>query len=157
MELSFEDLFRFHSKIKMGGPDECWIWIAALRNGYGCIKIAKRVYDAHIVAYKIKHGCWPVNGVVMHTCDCRPCVNPKHLIDATYLDNIIDALNKGRHVIPHVIGEQNGSSRLTESEVVEIRRLYNETTLTLKEIAEIKMIGYSTVQDITSHKTWKHI
>lgn len=95
---------RFWAKVDRLGPDECWRWTGGSRGvGYGAIKIERRAYDAHRVAYLITKGEVPVGRLVMHTCDNRACCNPAHLCVGTHRDNSIDAIQKGRIVNPHRI------------------------------------------------------
>lgn len=85
---------RFWDKVDVKGKDECWLWTASTRNGYGAFKLDGRVVSAHRIAYALEFG-WPKN-YVCHRCDIRICCNPKHLFDGTHSDNMKDAFNKGR-------------------------------------------------------------
>lgn len=61
------------------------------RAGYG--RIGKRL--AHRIVAE-KHFGSIVGKVVMHICDNRRCVNPKHLRVGTQKDNVQDMFKKGR-------------------------------------------------------------
>jgi hypothetical protein len=76
----------------------CWEWTGAIgTGGYGNVNLG--VYgerSAHRLAWKFVHG--PAgDSCVLHRCDNRPCCNPDHLWLGTYLDNVRDAVAKGRH------------------------------------------------------------
>jgi hypothetical protein len=91
-----EDLKRFWSKVKMGSPDECWVWTGAISVGYGRFTMLHATIIAtHFSLYahgiKIPHG-----KEACHICDNPPCVNPNHLFVGARLENIHDCINKGR-------------------------------------------------------------
>lgn len=75
----------------------CWLWERALSNtGYGSIRTAEGVFNAHRAAHlgfvgDIPDGLW-----VLHRCDVRACVNPHHLFLGSRQVNIQDAKTKGR-------------------------------------------------------------
>ena len=155
---SFEDLYRFHSKISVKSDDECWIWMASIgTTGYGRFSIKHKWYKAHVIAYRLATGKWPENELVMHTCDNTLCVNPKHLVDATYFENNFDSICKGRRLMPHKPGESNGNAKLTVQDVLEIRRLAKETTLTYTEIGIQYHVQAPAIYKIVNKLTWKHI
>lgn len=52
-------------------------------------------------------------------------------------------------------GENNGLSKLTESNIIEIRNLYG--TLTQKHLSEKFGVSKSSISDIINRKSWKHI
>lgn len=54
-------------------------------------------------------------------------------------------------------GEKHGMSILTEKDVLEIRRLGEETDLTQKEIGDLFGVDRGTVSKIICRTTWKHI
>jgi hypothetical protein len=100
-ELSAWNRHAFGRGVKPGKPHECWEWTRSTADGYGRIKIDKKVYSAHRVAYTLAHG--PIRSaeaVVMHTCDNRKCCNPAHLRLGTPRDNARDMVAKGRQYQP---------------------------------------------------------
>jgi hypothetical protein len=90
---------RFWSKVDVRGPDECWPWSAGSRGvGYGAIKVAGKVIDAHVIAFELAGNARPLPGIwVTHKCDNRMCCNPKHLVAGTPRDNHGDMVARGRH------------------------------------------------------------
>lgn len=76
----------------------CWLWQGATTEGYGCIRtsISKSRFT-HRISYMVFNGCEiPYGKLVMHKCDVRNCINPKHLLVGTHRDNTQDAISKGR-------------------------------------------------------------
>lgn len=89
---------RFYEKILF---DNCWLWQASIRtSGYGAFNIGGKNCYAHRISYEIHVGEISENLHVLHSCDNRKCVNPKHLFLGTHQDNMLDMKNKGRHFSP---------------------------------------------------------
>lgn len=61
---------------------------------------------------------------VLHKCDNRLCLNPKHLFLGTHRDNVKDMVSKGRQVK----GERCPASKLTEAQVLEIKSRYRKVS-----------------------------
>ncbi len=90
----------FWRKIKIGGPYECWPWLAGRSHkGYGKVKWHGVDYRAHQIAHALATGTFPVRDhrkgakdkiCILHSCDNPPCCNPSHLRPGTSLDNATD-------------------------------------------------------------------
>lgn len=74
----------------------CWLWIGALRAGYGNFWYKGKNESAHRVSWLLHNGKIPDEKCVLHKCDMPSCVNPDHLFIGTQRDNVIDAVSKGR-------------------------------------------------------------
>ena len=147
---------RFWSKIKRGGPDECWEWQAHInKDGYGMISVDGVVERSHRMSWKLTNGDIPKVMCILHSCDNPRCCNPSHLFLGTQKDNVADMVSKNRH--RGSPGIKNPSAKLTEDEVGQIRRLRNETPLTLHEIGEMYDVSFSLVSQICKRKAWNHI
>lgn len=85
---AFKDLpAAFWAKVEKGTPDECWHWLGSTREGYGLIKFAGQVRNAHRVAYELQVGPIPDGLHIDHLCRNRLCVNAAHLEPVTQAEN----------------------------------------------------------------------
>lgn len=145
--MAFEEPKRFWSKIDVGDPDECWNWLAGKnRRGYGWFWINYRTWYAHRVAWVLTYGPIPKGLCVLHHCDNPSCCNPYHLFLGTSVDNLADALRKGRL-----------RTKLTKEEVLEIRELYATGRYTQLQIAVKFGVHTSHVSRIVSRQIWEYI
>ena len=152
---------RFWSKVEILGPDDCWEWIGYRdKKGYGRFSVGGgNVQFAHRISYALSHeGEISDELRCLHVCDNPPCVNSRHLWLGTDADNVKDMDEKGRRWrSPNQYGENAPNVKLTEEEVLEIRKLREIDKLTLKEIAPLFNITWQNVYRIVSRITWKHI
>jgi hypothetical protein len=77
-------------------PNACWLYLGAVAEGYGRIKVDGKLRQVTHVMHELFHGPVPEGLQVCHTCDVRNCINPRHLWAGTRSDNMKDCVAKGR-------------------------------------------------------------
>lgn len=153
MRIKDNDKLRFWSKVKK--TKKCWNFLAAFtRDGYGQLGIDGSMRRAHRISWILKHGKIPKGKYVLHTCDNRKCVNPKHLFIGNQKDNMVDMMNKGRNA--DTSGENNGRHRLDKNAIKVIKILYKDG-MSQKDIANKFYVGRSTISHLLVGDTWKKI
>ena len=135
--------------------DGCWICTSHPKDhgGYCHIVRNRKVSLAHRYVYellikKIKEGLH-----LLHHCDKRACINPSCMFEGTDLDNNRDMRRKGRAV--YVRGERQGLSKLKETDVKNIRSLYDTGDYSHLDLAIIFGVNKSTIGRIIRYNTWK--
>lgn len=138
----------------------CVIWTGCVqRNGYGAVKIDHQKIDAHVASWRIANGGQPVpvGKLVMHSCDCRCCVNPDHLSIGTVSENMLHAHSDGRGEDFKLKGEQCGSAKLTEDQVRQIRAMYVPLKFGYRKIARALKLNEPCVAAVCYGHSWKHV
>lgn len=139
---------------KSGGPDACWPWLKSMDNhGYGCSWDGEKVVKAHIRAFIFTYGYQPP--MARHSCDNPPCCNPVHLLGGTQWENMGDAADRNRIAF----GEDHGMVKLTEQNVLIIRKRYTSRSCTNGGRALGREFGVScsTIQAIIHKKHWRRL
>ena len=146
---------RFRSNLTPQDPvTGCIEWARCCnKDGYGQINLGGRVIGAHRFAYELKYGPIPEGMKICHTCDNPPCCNNDHLFLGTDADNMADMVSKGRS--NKLKGEKHGNAKLTEANVVEIRRRLAAGEVQ-GPIAKDFGIHHSMVSCIKTGKNWKY-
>lgn len=147
---------RFWSKVERRGADDCWPWTAATNeHGYGVMRPAGQRSGPTVKAHRVSLmlAGVDIDGLVIrHSCDNPPCVNPAHLSVGTKADNSADMVARGRS--PR--GSRSGASKLTESQVAEIRARQAAGELH-RVLAADYGVSRVTITNIVSGKTWRHV
>ena len=152
---------RFWDKVARRGRDDCWNWTAAKdRHGYGVIRSDGKLWRAHRFSYELAYGPIPkdtgYHGIcVCHHCDNRSCVNPSHLFLSSAGGNSEDAANKGRVGGP--AGVLSGRAKLSENDVLEIRKRYSPRKVTFHQLASEYNVHHTTILAIVRRWTWTHL
>ena len=137
-------------------PTGCWLWTGCRHHqGYGRIGWLGTVTKTHRVAYTLFIGPIPDGMFVLHHCDNPPCCNPDHLYIGTQTDNMRDRKERDRHNAPR--GSKAGPAKLTESDVLNIRKMLATSTATGVELAMRYNVTPSTISSIRLRKSWTHI
>lgn len=139
---------------KVSKSDGCWEWTGSRPNGYGEIRFNRKMVKAHRLSWMFSFGRIPEGLCILHKCDNPRCVRPSHLFVGTQQDNNTDKKEKGR-CNPNR-GESVVNSKLTESDVLEIREKLDFGN-SENHIAYIYGVSRRTINHIKNRKTWTHI
>jgi hypothetical protein len=103
--LSGGDVVRFLRYAGTGPVEACWLWTGALNEGYGVLCLSREGRVSNVLAHRVAHylatGTDPGAACVLHRCDTRACVNPRHFRLGTLGDNNRDRAAKGRSAKRH--------------------------------------------------------
>jgi hypothetical protein len=132
----------------------CLLWTGRLNDsGYGNLRVAAlgtTQTPVHRFGWIVQHGFVPITDIcACHSCDTRPCIEPRHLFLGTRGDNARDMKQKGRQNK----GREQHLSKLSEDIVREIR----ESNDTEGELAERYGVARQTISTILRRKTWVHV
>lgn len=126
-------------------PDHCVGWpFGHFPAGYGVLRYRGRNRHAHAVAWEISSGSVVPHGLgVLHSCDNRNCVNPRHLRMGSQKENMQDAVLRKRIVV-------NRQAKLSPEQVLQIRCDTRETRLIAKEYG----VSGTHIRRIMTRKAW---
>lgn len=142
---------------------DCLRWIGGVTKpgprcagGYGQFGVKREGKHTHVYAHRYAYerhkGSIPKGLQIRHSCNNRWCVNPAHLSVGTRQDNMNDMKVAGRQSK----GINRPLSKLTEAQVLEIRRRYaaGERGCDIKKDYNVSQCVMSRV---VNRLTWKHI
>lgn len=128
---------------------ECWEYTGTRDSqGYGVIKRQNKIYKVHRLSVDYYVGL-DHDMQALHKCDNPPCINPQHLYQGTNADNVRDKVMRNR--IPDFNGEKNPNLKLTNLDVIAIRKLHNSGMMQ-KDIATQYHVHRKTIEAIVHHK-----
>lgn len=148
----------FASNCSIADTNDCIEWQGNKDSkGYGRIHGHGGTVKSHRLSYCLHAHCSLRSiseDVVRHTCDNPGCVNPKHLLAGSNLDNVSDRFKRGRSAK----GEANGWSKLTSEQVAQIKAFYRKGVRGRGAVSTANRFGvcHSTVQRIISGERWAH-
>jgi hypothetical protein len=122
------------------------------KDGYSTVKVGGKWRKVHRLVASAFIG--DIDGlVVRHTNAIRNDNRVCNLLIGTVIDNINDTINMGRHAR----GESNGSSKLTNNDVTQIRDILERGVLNQNEIGHIYGVHNSVISRIKNKKSWSHV
>jgi len=162
IELTPDQVNRFWTKV--GPPDEngCRPWLASKwTRGYGQFGVAGRPVGAHRLAWLLTYGpAWP-GAVFRHSCDHPWCCEPTHITPGTQVENLAEAVARGRlpigdqswprlHRERIARGEQHGNAKLTVAMVLAIREAPGSQAAIAAEFG----VSQQTVSKLKRRERW---
>jgi len=145
-----ERFFKYVEKQANG----CWLWTGYKgKGGYGKSIYKGKTISSHRLSWIIHNGEIPEGLFICHTCDVRSCQNPQHLFLASHQGNMDDMVKKGRASM----GMENSQSKLTEKQVIKIRKLFDSGEYTISQLKEIFNVDWTAIKHVVTKKTWRHI
>jgi hypothetical protein len=133
---------RFRRKYKVNLTTGCWEWTKSLNHdGYGEFILKQGRILAHRFSYALFKSHLNKEQRILHICDNRRCVNPKHLKIGTQQENIKDMVVKDRHA----------KHKLNLNQAIEIKN----SSLNRRELAVIYNVSITTIRSIKKELTWK--
>ena len=155
-------MIRFWNKVNKQGPmshqlslGRCWVWMASKVPGrqYGTFMLNQKVHRSHRVSWAFAFGPIPVGMFVLHKCDNPSSVRPSHLFLGTQVENMSDASRKKR--ICH--GSKHPCAKLTEENVIEIRKRYASGNITTRALGLHYSVGGGSISRIITRQIWRNI
>lgn len=155
---------RFWAKVDRNGPTPphapelgaCWLWTASKhRSGHGEFFVSPERGRVGAPRFSLEiSGVLPASSedYCCHKCDNPPCVNPSHLFWGSALENVRDAIAKGRHA--H--GETNGAALLKEEWIIPIRERYAGGE-TARSLGIEFGVSEATIGAIARGDRWSHV
>lgn len=140
---------RFTGKFIPEPNSGCWLWENATDHGYGVFSLEGKSWRAHRAAWMLFNGPIPNGLFVLHRCDTRCCVNPRHLYLGTHADNMRDMTTRNRQAC----GTRQGLSKLTDDDVGVIRSSGEPK----KALAREYGVAPVTIRDLLARRTWRHV
>lgn len=130
----------------------CLLWLGAVSSGYAQATIGNKRWIVHrYIAFsqlddvEFEAVAFDKNVIAMHSCDNTLCINPAHLSIGTRTQNQLDMYARQRH---------SRHSKLTEDEVITIRKLAREDNISQRALAEVFGVHNSTINRILLRSIW---
>lgn len=142
---------RFLRSVVDGDTEDCVLWpYNKFSDGYGCIDYEGKRCRVPRLALILATGVNPRHLVARHgPCNNRLCFNPRHLSWGTRPENSADMIRDDTSTR----GERNPHAKLTERDVIEIRRLLAEGC-TGRSIAVKFSVREMCISNIRRGVTW---
>lgn len=122
-----------------------------LKDNYGKHK-TKKVHRLVLLAFLNNPNNFP-------QCNHKNGIKTDNRIEnLEWCDNLYNQRHaKSLGLVPKMIGEKNGSSKLIEKQVIEIRQKFIPRKYTRKHLAEEYSVTEFCIKDIISRKSWNHL
>jgi hypothetical protein len=142
---------RFWAKVDKSDPGGCWLWTGQVdKDGYGRFTLEGKKEFAHRVAYKLLVGPLFPEQVSRHQCPHKNCIRPDHIIMGTTQENVMDTIRDGHW-------PKYNPKRLTDEEVLAIRKMYWYDLKSAPEVCKATGLGNVLVGRLVRMKSYKDV
>ena len=120
------------------------------QDGYFRIRFRGKYERAHRASYMAHCGVIPPGAFVLHSCDNRACVNPKHLHIGSHDDNMHEAVDRER--MTHKLSkEQRAAIRKDQRPVKKLAEKYGVSKQTIYDTQQ-RVRGRGWAGDSAGHR-----
>ena len=170
---------RFWSKVRRA--EACWEWLARVdRGGYGIFSITReKLVRAHRLSWLLSGQADPGAACLLHRCGNHRCVRPDHLYVGSLHELKVGRpqrapapqlwlgprrpaprgeahwTRRDRQRVPR--GERSNLSKLTEEDVLAIRRLHASGRHRNADLSAMFGVAERSIYHIVRRKTWTHL
>jgi HNH endonuclease len=128
---------RFWAKVRKS--DGCWVWIGARHQVAGEATYGDfgKFGPAHRFSWILANGQIPPGLLILHKCDIKHCVNPRHLYLGTGKDNARDYKERGLHLPKNYVicPKREHHKRSTDNLSAKLREMKEEPLDRLARLA----------------------
>lgn len=149
-----KDVARFIDKVQI--TKHCWLWIGrSTSRERGRFFFNGKIMLATHFSYQLFVRPIEAGEQILHTRECgNPrCVNPHHLYVGTRADNMRDMRVWGNVAV----GERHGSSKLSNYDVLTIRRIHKNNRRSYKATADAFGVDPTLISHMVRRDNWKHL
>jgi len=146
-----KDIKRFWDKVNIKTKDECWEWQAYLLKGYGQFHLNGYTELAHRISFMSCNEMKDKNNLILHKCNNRKCVNPKHLYEGNYCDNMKDYYNSNN--VNYYKGKLNEEAIKVIKWMLKFKYKHGLS----RKLAKLYNVSEVTISMIKANKKWGHI
>ncbi len=141
----------------------------AKHDGYRTVYFKGLDLGAHVVSFILANKRRPRSGmIVCHSCDWPPCVEPTHLFEGTYQQNMDDMKSKKRQ--NKIAGDKHWTRRQSEKvlrgaralraklqmlDVRVIRYIHRKQLVSQTELAKRYSVSDDAISHVVNYKTYK--
>lgn len=139
--------------------ETCWLWTAGKQDGHGIFRHPERRRNvrADRFAYELLKGPVEPGTIPRHTCGRQDCCNPSHIVLGSRSDLLRHACADRPTSPKQVRGERCHTAKLTQEDVMTIRRLYDSGQASLAQLTKQYNIAKTNMFLVIHRKTWKHL
>lgn len=149
----------FWSNVNMTDADACWDWTRYIgHDGYGRFYFEGKVYIAHRVAYMLNINASVSRKIIVRQkCGNKKCCNPAHF-DISTRKALLETMAKNGKIKGFAqLGEDNHSAKLTEKQVIEIKKSFQTGKYSFGKLSKIYRVSRQEIGDIINGERWKWV